>query len=150
MRQRVQGLGRCYALGDLFKLLTPDSGRARVPPPPIITDCALLCFPQLRLFRLQWPPRLFHRLSHGLVKNAIRNLPRPLYRKKFLPAFNTSLPPPSSSSCFVLFQQLLSQACCLRVIFLEEWEWRKREEKMGEKGSVEREFVTTLLPRHWL
>lgn len=33
-KQGVQGLGRCYALGNLFKFLSPYDERA-----PIITEC---------------------------------------------------------------------------------------------------------------
>ena len=128
-KQGIQGLRRCYALGNLFKLLTPHDEHARISVCQSLRTVLLLSLFSilLHLFHSRYLRSVFWFDFRGLVKRTCRLLPTfSVYHQSYASVFN-------------IYHRLLFAISCLRKCFYKLlWTWfssKKEEKKERERGS---------------
>lgn len=150
-KQGIQGLRRCYALGNLFKLLTPSDEHARISVCQSLRTALLLSLFSilLHLFHSRYLGSVFWFDFRGLVKRTCHRFPTfSLYHQSYASVFN-------------IYHRLLFAISCLRKCFYKLlWTWfsskkeekkeRERRERRGRREAYkEKKTVSTNLCSCW-
>lgn len=129
-KQGIQGLRRCYALGNLFKLLTPHDEHARISVCQSLRTALLLSLFSvlLHLFHSRYLRSVFWFDFRGLVKRTCHLLPTfSVYHQSYASVFN-------------IYHRLLFAISCLRKRFYKLlWTWFSSKEKEKKERGGERE-----------
>lgn len=139
-KQGIQGLRRCYALGNLFKLLTPHDEHARISVCQSLRTALLLSLFSvlLRLFHSRYLRSVFWFDYRGLVKRTCHLLPTfSVYHQSYASVFNIY-----TTVCFLLSLVLGSAFTgCFEHDFLRRKKRRKREREEEKRKRRTKESV---------